>query len=187
MMKLIGGLLMVSFLSMPSTLKVDYIAYEVYKASDQIIRGICVVPVQEDETAEEDISQMDIEAAFEGIDRNAKGISRLLKDLNSEMGKMSAVMQLKSITKESMSEEQIQVFSDFSAFYSDGTENLNETLSHISGDINDHALRSEIMADDTDFNAIYGQLMNITDNQSAAITNISCMIKAAKDTLELIA
>ena len=183
MRKIIGGLLVISLLSRPSLLKIDYIAYEIYKASGLIIKNIRSIQ----EKTEKEVGLEDVDMAFESIDKNSKGISKLLKDLNNVMGKMNTVMQLKSMTKEVMSEEQVSAFQGFSQYYNEETGVLNETLSTISNKMELKNIKLEIASESTDCEEVYNQLKIISDHQYDAIININKIITAAEDTICVIA
>lgn len=183
MKKIIGGLLVISFLSRPSLLRFDYIAYEIYKASGQILKNIMSIQ----ETAEKKIEPADVDMAFESVGKNSKGISKLLKDLNNVMGKMNTVMQLKSIANDTMSEEQITTLHDFSEYYNTEAEALNDTLSIISEKIVLKDVKLAIMQEDTDHKQVYDELKTISDHQYDAMVGINNIINNAERTLCLIA
>ncbi|MDR1704119.1 MAG: hypothetical protein LBS19_05485 [Clostridiales bacterium] len=172
---------MISLLSRPSLLRIDYIAYEIRKASDQIIRGIRIL--EEQEKAADDVSGDAIDAVFDSVDRNSKSIVALLKDMGGSVGELNDTMRRKSAAREHMSEEQIQAFSSFNRYYTDRTAVLNNKLASISGGTGLESIKNEIMSDDTDYAQLYDKLNSITDNQYDAIAAINGIIRAAKDTL----
>ena len=127
----------------------------------------------------------DINDAFNKLEKNTKGISGLLKDLNAVMENLSSAMREKTAARTSMTNIQIRAFSEFREFYADGTTELRHELSRLSAQ--KKRVMADIMAEDADFNRLYYRLLNITKRQIVTITNISGIISAARDTLELIA
>ncbi|MCL2704048.1 MAG: hypothetical protein FWE91_10645 [Defluviitaleaceae bacterium] len=138
-------------------------------------------------TAEHAIKPRDIDNAFARLDKYTKGISDLLKDLNTVMGSLQSAMRIKHIKREAMTDAQIKAFSEFREFYADEAAELSLELSRLSGEIGTGGLENRIMTEDADFNRLYTWLMNISKRQYEAITGINGIITAARSTLELIA
>ena len=131
------------------------------------------------------LTQKDIDNAFDRLDRNTKGITYMLKDLDNVMGKISAAMRNKSATRQAMSDTQIRAFSAFQGFY-ESIRELRQELLCLSGDIGTGGMKNGIN-DDVDFDLLYKWLLNISKRQNDAIANISGILSAARDTLQLIA
>jgi len=130
-------------------------------------------------------TEIDIDNAFNKLEKNTKGISGLLKDLGAVMESLSAAIREKTAARALMTNMQIRAFSEFREFYTDGTAEVRHELSRLS--TMKKRVIAELMAEDADYNRLYYRLLNITKRQILTITNITGIISAARDTLELIA
>ena len=136
------------------------------------------------------VKAWDIDAAFDNLNKNSKGISSLMKDLSGLTENISAAMRAKSLAREPMTEDQISAFSSFNEIYAGKAAGLASDLDFLTryfemGDKN--GIIDDLFAEGADFGMLYGWLMNISQRQRQAIANINGIISAARDTLQLIA
>lgn len=132
----------------------------------------------------------EIDAAFDKLNKNTKGIVSLVRDLRSLRARIAAAMRAKSLARESLTEDQISAFADFTAYYNGEAATLTQELSWLThynemGDV--HDIIEELSSREVDIELLYGWLINISERQRRAIRNLDGIVEAARKTLYLIA
>jgi len=183
MNKVIGGLLVATLLCRPALLRVDYIAYEVYKAQSRLFE--IVRKYEEDELRV--IEEKDIEEILTDIDTNRQHIVRLLRDKNNVYGQIQTVMQAKAMAREPMTKEQIDAFQEFTTQYDQKQSSLEERLCEMDERFALKETKMEIIRVDTDFDFLYKELKGLNDCQYDTIFSLHGMIEMAKKALLCIA
>lgn len=183
MKKIIGGLLVLSLLTSPY-MKVDIIAYEVYKSQNQIISYVKKYSSQED--AEDEISPVKVEGLMNEIERNNRSINSLLKSNREVIASVHEAVAIKSRTNEKLTEEQMVVYKEFSDYYNKELNDLNRTLSQISDKDVMSKVKSEICSTETDYSGLYNELKGISDNQYNALFNLNGIRSKGEQTLAVL-
>ena len=88
------------------------------------------------------VKAWDIDKAFDWLDKNTKGISKMIKELNNVMMKLQRLMRLKSAAREAMTESQIMALAAFQDYYDEEVEFLTASLARLSGDIGTGGLKT---------------------------------------------
>ena len=182
MNKIIGGLLVATMLARPALLRVDFIAYEVYKAHTQLL---AIVRKFEEEQLQVVVEQ-DIDDILTDIDTNKRHIHRLLCDKNHIYGQIQTAMQLKAIAHAQMTEAQISIYRQFAEDYDREQTHLADRLVAIDEKLEQHTLQKEIARPNTDFDFLYKELKDLSDSQYDAIFNLNHMIELGQQTLAYI-
>jgi len=179
MNKIIGGLLVATLLARPALLKVDFIAYEIYKAQTQLLAVVRGMEEQELHI----IVEKDIDEILTDIDQNKRQIHRLLKDKNNVYGQIQTVMQLKAVSRTSLSEEQIVVYKRYVECYTNERQLLADTLSEVNERLD---ITVDIAKHDIDYSFVYKKLKAVSDSQYDAICNLNSIIDMSQRTLAYI-
>jgi len=178
MNKIIGGLLVATLLARPALLRVDFVAYEIYKAHSRLI----AIVRKEDEQLQV-IEEKDIDEILTNIDTNKRHIVRLMKDKNRVYGQIQMTMQTKAMSRERMTEEQIDAYRQFTQRYGQEQAALNDQMAKMDAAIDLHETQKEISKLDTDINYLYKELKGLHDRQHETIFSLSGIIDMSKQTL----
>jgi len=179
MNKIIGGLLVATMLARPALLRVDFIAYEVYKAHTQLL---AIVRKYEEERLQIVVEQ-DIDNILTDIDTNKRCIRRLLQDKNQVYGQIQTAMQLKAMSRTRMTEAQITVYRQFAEGYHREQAHLADQLVQLDEKFELHAVQKEIVRPNADFDFLYKELKGLSDCQHDAIFNLNHIIEFGRRTL----
>ena len=183
MNKVIGGLLVATLLCRPALLRVDFIAYEVFKAQSRLFE--IARKYEEDEL--QVIEEKDIDDILTDIDSNRQHIVRLLRDKNQVYGQIQTVMQAKAIARDAMSETQIDAYRVFTDQYEQAQGSLEVQLTEMDKQFTLKETTKEIIRVDSDFNFLYQELKNLNDCQYDTIFNLHGLIEMARKALLCIA
>ena len=176
MNKFIGGLLVATLLARPTLLRVDFIAYEIYRAHSRLI---AIVRKYEDEQLQI-IEERDIDELLVDIDTNKQHILRLTKHKNRVFAQIQTTMQEKAKSRERMTDEQINAYQQFTTQYSSQTDELNQTFTQMNIQTKLHETKKEIAKKDTDFSKLYRELKAVNDSQYETIFNLNGLIEAGQ-------
>jgi len=182
MNKVIGGLLVATLLCRPALLRVDFIAYEVFKAQSRLFE--IVRKYEEDELRV--IEEKDIDEVLADIDKNRQKIIRLLRDKNHVYGQIQTVMQAKAIAREPMTEEQIDMFQNFTENYEQKQSVLEEKLTEMDDKFVLEEIKHEIIRVDSDFDFLYKELKQLNECQHDTIFNLHGMLEMTRKALACI-
>ena len=180
MIRIVGGLLIITVMSNITIWKHEIIKLQAYKATTQIISG---TSTEEVSVGEEEIFAAEVESMMENVDANIHTISVLLKDKYNVNGKIAATMCAKAKAKAVMTEEQIELFQDFSKNYAELSESVNLTLNEIEGKLTLKNAQESIFKEENGFYEISRELEQITKSQSSAITWLKSIIDMGNRTL----
>jgi hypothetical protein len=179
MKKIIGGLLLLSLLSRPSILRIDFIAYEFYRSNQVLIESI-----KRNESLLNTDKEEEVDRLMEDIDTNKRYIERLNYEKNAIIQDMENLMYVKSKSKEAMSGAFILQFREFNELY---TLERGDALEHIESikklDLTD--IQQEILHNDMNIDYILAAFKACVDSQKKIIGFLERVIHAGKRTLAL--
>ena len=182
-MQIVGGLLVLTLLSRPVAIKIDYIAYEILRSQTQIMqtlkKGDIVKNLHSDEEGEAD----KIEELIANIDSNTRSIMGLLKEKNKVVGQLETSLDIRAYAKKTLDEAQIQKLSAFSALYSEKGEALRNSLQKIEEKQNLNLVKKEILHTDSDLNYIYKELKELSDYQDEALYSLQSIVLSGAEIL----
>jgi peptidoglycan hydrolase CwlO-like protein len=177
MKKFIGGLLMVTLMSSPSVLKVDYLAYEVLKTQKQIIYVIR----KEMEGSEKSAVIAQIDEIMSEIDTQQQNITSLLKHRNKLTEKIQTALDLRAHTKTPLDDTQLTAFAQFTEIC--GTEG-SILSSRLNTQERLNEAKSEILHNNTDCEALLSELRAVHDDQCEAVYSLGRIIETGERTLQ---
>jgi len=182
MNKFIGGLLVATLLARPAMLRVDFLAYEVYKAQSQLL---AIVKKYEDERLQI-VDADDIDNMLVDIDKNRRCIRRLLGDKNTVYGHIQTTMHVKARARATMTDQQIDSYQAFTAQYEEESSALSRQLSDIEQKMTLQTIKTEIARNDTDLTLLYKELKSLNDSQYDTIFGLTGLIEKGHRTLAAI-
>lgn len=181
MNKIIGGLLVLSMLSRPGIIKVDYFAYEIYKSNASIINYL-----KRTEAPVLNYDKEEIDMIMTEIDNNKRQITELVELKNDSLKQMDSILKEKSVKKVLLTSEQMEKFAAFSKFYSTRSENVREKMDYVSSDdLND--IQQQVLHNDINYRYIYEKFEGIAKNQNEIIDYLTVIINEANDTIDALA
>ena len=181
MNKVIGGLLILTLLSRPAIIRVDYIAYEVFKSNNILINYLRKNDIHEIESEKEE-DRIDI--LMTEIDYNKRAINTLMKEKKQIVADLEKAMKNKAIAREILSEEFILEFKEFNELY-------EREKSAIQADINAMAntdfnsIQKEILHTETDYEYIVAEFEQLTKCQNSIISFLKDLVSKGNQTLSL--
>jgi hypothetical protein len=182
MNKIIGGLLVIALLSKPSVLKVDYLAYEIFKIQSNIIKVI----TKEFENKEKQDITRDINDLLIDNDDNTRTITSLIKEKNFTSGKIKTMMELKAMAKIPFEEKQITGFTAFTNQYSLLSKSISDNLKKIESKKDLRMVTSEILHNDSSLDIIFNELKEINEIQWETIQDLNSVVDCAERTLAIL-
>lgn len=171
---------MVAILTSPSLGKIDYISFELFKNLNQ--KPVIIVLNSEDDERKR-ASEL-IDGVFEDIEKNTRYLSDLLKERESLLAQIETKMDLYSMAKVSLSDEQIDNFANFMSYSSQSKNELKELLMQIDTKRDLSEVTKEILHIDTDYEFVYSELDVIRSFQYKAIDNLNDYITSSNIVLE---
>jgi len=168
-----------TLLARPALLRVDFIAYEVYKAHSRLI---AIVRKYEDEQLHI-IEEKDIDELMDDIDMNKRHILRLVKDKNHVYAQIQTTMQEKAKSRIRMTENQIDTYKQFVSQYSSKEDALSDVIMELDKKIKLHETKKELAKPDSDFSFLYRELKDLSDCQYETIFSLNGMIELSQQTL----
>ena len=180
MKKVIGGLLVAALLSRPSLLRIDMIAYEVYKSQQKIILVLKQV------INRENIGPEQIESALADIGNNTREISELLKEKNKITARLETTMDLMAYTRSSLDGEQMAMFRDFHSGLNEESPRIQEALRKIDERKDLTMATQEILHTDANYDFIYDELSAICYYQDDVKMSLNGIIENGQKALDAI-
>lgn len=180
MKKAIGGLLVVSLLTSPHPIDLNYMAYLALKNQNKVM----YVQFINDEDTE--AKPGDIDQAMAGMEENSRTITSLLKERSAALTKLEAKMDLLSHAGVTLNGEQMTNYAEFMSKYHEDAIEFNGLLKSMEGAKNLNIVQKEILNEDTDYNLVIDQLNRIIDTQHLAIDNLSRTVLEGETLLEML-
>ncbi len=179
---IIGGFIIISLLSRPSVIKTDFIAYEVFKTRQNIIKVI----TKEYENRENVTVSSEIDNLLAKNNDNFRQLVSLVKKKNYVSGRFQVLMQLREASRVPFSQNQIKAISEFGKTYSEENTKLMSAIKNIESKKLLQSSISELLQKDSSFEIIYGELKNINDYQLDAIDRLKAIINKGNEMLAIL-
>lgn len=172
---------MVSLLSKPTTLDIDYfLAYKLFCAENKI------VVVVENENEDKERRERDIDETVADIAGNSRVISAQLKEKTGVFAKIQASMDLLRYAKVSLDERQMNGFAAFMQSSEKESRALSAALQRIDECKDLNTVKNELLHNDADYDLIVHELKEISAFQQEALASLDAMIEKGNNMLSLL-
>ena len=181
MNKVIGGLLILTLLGRPAIIKVDYLAYEVFKSNDSLINYLRKNDIFKTEQGKEEDR---ISLLMKEIDENKRQINTLVEEKKQIVASLEGVMKTKVMNREILSEEFMLEFKEFNELYAEKRDSIqSEVEMLINTDFN--SIQKEILHNETDYEYIVAEFGQLADSQNSIISFLKSLVSKGSQTLAL--
>ncbi|MDL2248255.1 hypothetical protein LJB89_00995 [Tyzzerella sp. OttesenSCG-928-J15] len=180
MNKLIGGLLIISLLSRPAILRVDFIAYEFFKSNTVIINSL----KKEDLYIEEESDDEVINNLMDTIDGNKRTIDNLMEEKRTIVANLDNVMKEKAVTRQALNSEFILEFQEFNKIYNEERGDVEYNIDTLNS-TDFTAIQQNMLHNEVDYSYIIAEFEEVIESQNKVITFLESLVNKGKDTLAL--
>ncbi|MBE6013336.1 MAG: hypothetical protein E7234_12405 [Lachnospiraceae bacterium] len=181
MIRIVGGLLVLSMLSGIERHDVNLIAYELYKSKTAIFDNL----ERDYDVVDKAYTEKDIESIMSDMDHNKRYISELIDKKKNSLARIENILKEKADNKIYLTKGQIDKFNEFSKLCEEERGNVQDSLELITNiELND--IQKHMLHKDIDYDYIYRELYNIVKGQNDIIEYLNKIIREADNTIEIL-
>ncbi len=186
MKKIIGGILIIVYLSLPTvaanSLDIRYLSVHLIQLQTKML----VQKLDNQNGVEIQTQEEQIQSLFDYLHAHTREITQLLKEKNRMIAKVQHAMDEKIQSKQRMTEKQMQAFQDFSSIIEIENSKIHKALLHIEALKGMKQIQKEFLAHETSYEQVYSQLNQILQYEKTAIASLQQIIKVAQTTVEIV-
>jgi len=181
MKMIIGGLLVSVLLSSPAAEPIDIQADAIRPTYDLRIQNKNSTMVFKEQP-----QLMKIDELIGVIDDKNRSLINLLREKTKILDKIQTLLDFRVCTRTPFNEDQLNLFTNFTGFYSQEAGVLQTTLKKLDEDKVLTAAKKELLLKEGNYTAVINELTSFSDNLSDAITSLHEIINIGNHTLQLL-